>query len=63
MARAVEASRQGLHNGPMTSDGACVEANIDYGYASGYLVRLDVEIPRAALNGRREDGDRWAACS
>jgi len=27
----------------MTSDAACVEANVDYGNASGYLVRLDVE--------------------
>jgi hypothetical protein len=40
----------------MTSDAACVEANIDYGNASGYVVRLDVEIPPTALNGRREDG-------
>jgi hypothetical protein len=40
----------------MTSDAACVEANIDYGNAAGYLVRLDVEIPRTALNGRREGG-------
>jgi len=40
----------------MTSDAACVEANVDYGNVSGYLVRLDVEIPPAALNGWREDG-------
>jgi hypothetical protein len=40
----------------MTSDAACVEANIDYGNASGYLVRLDVEILLLLFNGRREDG-------
>jgi len=40
----------------MTSDAGCVEANVDYGNASGNLVRLDLEIPHAALNGRREDG-------
>jgi len=51
-----ETSRQGLHNGPMTSDAACVEANVDYGNASGYMVRLDVEIPHDALAGRRDDG-------
>jgi hypothetical protein len=33
----------------MTSDAACVEANVDYGNAFGYLVRLDVEIPPAAV--------------
>ena len=42
--------------GPMASDAACVEANVAYGNASGYQVRLDVEIPHDALNGRREDG-------
>ena len=52
----VETPRQGLHNVPMTSEAACVEANVDYGNASGYLVRLDIGIPPAALNGRREDG-------
>ena len=60
IARPVETNRQSLHNGPMTSDAACVEANVDYGNASGYLVRLDLEIPRAALNGRREDGGPMA---
>lgn len=47
---------QGLHDVSMTADAECVEANVDYGNVSGYLVRLDVEIPPAALNGRREDG-------
>ena|SRR5215469_2473079 len=58
-----ETSRQGLHNGPMTSDAACVKANVDYGNASGYMVRLDVEIAHDALAGRETTGDRWAACS
>ena len=40
----------------MASDADCVETNVDYGNVSGYLVRLDVEIPPEALNGRRADG-------
>ena len=37
-------------------DAECVEANVDYGNICGYVVRLDVEIPRDALNGHRNDG-------
>lgn len=37
-------------------DRECLEANVDYGNRSGYIVRLDVEIPAQAVNGRAEDG-------
>ncbi|MEO6412134.1 MAG: hypothetical protein ABIO48_06060 [Pedococcus sp.] len=40
----------------MTSDADCVEAHVDYGNVSGYIVRLDVEIPREAMAGHRVDG-------
>lgn len=56
MARLLRPTGTGLHNVPIASDAACVEANVDYGNSSGYLVRFDVEIPTAALNGRRQDG-------
>jgi hypothetical protein len=52
----VETYRHGLNNVLMASDAACVEANVDYAKSSGHLVRLDVEIPIAALNGQRQDG-------
>ena len=40
----------------MTTDAACLEANVDYANVTGYVVRLDVEIPADAMNGSREDG-------
>lgn len=40
----------------MSLDADCVEANVDFGNVSGYVVRLDVEIPPEAVNGRRADG-------
>jgi hypothetical protein len=40
----------------VTSDAECLEANVDFGSVSGYVVRLDVEIPADAMNGSREDG-------
>jgi hypothetical protein len=44
------------HDVHMTSDADCIEANVDYGVLSGHFIRVDVEIPSAALNGHREDG-------
>ena len=37
-------------------DRECLEANVEYGNRSGYIVRLDVEMPAQAVNGRSEDG-------
>jgi hypothetical protein len=63
MARPVETSRQSLHNGRMTSDAACVEANIDYGNGSGYLVRLTSRFLLLLSTDGEKTGDRWAVCS
>jgi hypothetical protein len=43
-------------DGPVTTDADCVEAFVDYGNVPGYLVRLNVEIPKDATAGNREDG-------
>ena len=49
---------QEAHDVRMTSDAECVEVHVDYGNVSGSVVRLDVEIPPAAPNGRRVEGRR-----
>jgi hypothetical protein len=41
----------------MTSEGDCLDANVDYSNKGGYFVRVDVELPiNAVAQGRRDDG-------